>query len=217
MRKNILGVGLILLVAFGVMTVLYEIPQNTDKTYNSTVDMPAPWATDLWTALSFNGQSYQMANQYALRIQANPGDRIVFQTYLDQGNDGIWANVFVEQSDGTPILSYNTSTYYPTYSVVVGTPALPYYADTKVTFLGEYYNYQLELGVAVPYNTQLELTNGSYVWADLGSYQITANVYSQGLNQTYLIIAILFLIVGLITTIVGLVSKPKTFEAPPPP
>lgn len=200
MRKNILRIGVILLFAFLVMTVLYEIPPLiTVKTYNAKVDMAS-----VNGGLSYNGQVYQMA--YALYIQANFGDRIDISNILVRDNGGKWATIFVEYTNGTPILTSDTSGNL-FYSFYVGNTS----ASTPFDGAG----YRIELGVVIPtvVNSSTGLQEREFPPSSYGSYQITANVYSTRLNQNYLIIAILFLIAGLITPVLGLVLKPKRSEA----
>lgn len=190
MRKNVLIIGLILLVACGALNAVYEVPQETVKNYNAIVGFVGASGV-----LPYNGQNYQMA--YAFWVEAKDGDRIVITDELNSDNLLNWAKVFVEKFDGTPILTIDT--FAPTFnSMIVGTSSLPDYG---------YGGYRIELGV-VPAIWQ-KTPEGYINMTALGSYNITVHVYSHGLNQTYLILSVLSLIAGIAVTIVGLVLRPK--------
>jgi hypothetical protein len=198
-RKNILIIGLILLIACGALNAVYEVPQETVKSYNSIVGFNAG-------VLPYNGKNYEMA--YAFWVEAKDGDRIVITNELNSDNLENWATVFVERYNSTPILTLETFGQ-PSNSMIVGTSTLPDYGDG---------GYTIELGV-VPAIDQI-MADGYTNVTTLGSYNITVYVHSHGLNQTYLILSVLSLIAGIAVTIVGLVLRPKknlsNTNQPPP-
>jgi hypothetical protein len=202
-RKNVIIIGLILLIACGALYAVYEVPQETVKSYNATVGFLSSGS-----GLPYNGQTYSMA--YAFWVEAKDGDRIVITNELNSDNLENWATVFVERFDGTPIVTLDT--FEPTFnSMIVGTSNLPDYGDG---------GYRIELGV-VPFVDQ-KTPEGYINMTSLGSYNITVYVHSHGLIQTYLILSVLSLIAGIAVTIVGLVSRPKknllkTNQPPPSP
>ena len=182
MRKKILLVGVILLFAFFVTALIYEIPQTIDKIYNSTFSN--------WNGggLSYNGEVYQMASLGKLNIQANLGDKVVIND-MSTGAPINSVAVFIGNllNYSTPILTYGTTRSF-SYSGTVGTPSLPYAGLSE-----EASYYTINLGVL-----EIPADNGLVTNAYNGAYQIKVDVYSTGLNQNYLTIAIILLIAGLI-------------------
>lgn len=205
MRKTIFKIGVILLFAFFVIALMRDNPVSYGTTNQNIESVTGPLHN-----IAYNGQSYQVID-YNYSIQANPDDTIEL-TVLAHANSGVWATVFFEQSDGTPIFAYKTVTNYPaTYSMIVGsTLNLPNYGTTKDLPYnhGGSTTYLIQLGV-----TQQEMTNST--WNNgtaAGVYLITANIYSSNIHLTYEVIAIIFLIAGIITTLLGYYLKPKKSE-----
>jgi hypothetical protein len=148
-----------------------------------------------------------MAASGELNIQANLGDSVTINDLSTVGAPVNSIVVFIGNllNYSSPVIIYETQPSY-SWRGVAGTPSLPYVGSSNTCY------YTINLGV-------LEIPNGNgYVNnAYNGAYPIKVDVYSKGLNQNYITIAIIFLISGLVTTIVGLVSKAKTFETPPRP
>ena len=135
MRKNVFRIGLILLFAFLVITVLYELPSViTAKTYDTNVDMATANGR-----LYYNGTIYQTA--YALDFPASFGDRIVIIHNLIRNNDGNWATIFVEDLNGMPIIAIQTSASF-SYSFDVGNSSISKLFDAE--------HFRIELGVVLP-------------------------------------------------------------------
>jgi hypothetical protein len=198
MRKSILAIGLILLVAGGVLIALDETTYGLNTSYGLPADFALSNNQQLY---SYNGQQFVMIYN-PLEFQANVGDKLVITSTETRDNGGNWATLFIQSAyvnNPTNLLTYNTQAY-PIYTVDVGTIILP--NDQS----GIYY---ANLG-AVQTNTSADPQT-------LGAYTITVDVYSKGSNLMYLIIAVLFLIAGIVVTIVGLVLKSKAQKLPPPP
>lgn len=206
MMKTIFKIGVILLFAFFIIALVRDSPLSYGKT-NQNIESVTGQLHDL----SYNGQSYMVIG-YNYSIQANAGD-IIELTVLGYSNNGVWATVFFEQSDGTPIFAYKTVTNYPaTYSMKVGTPSLTHNGAPNVLPSnqgGGSTTYLIQLGV-----TQQEMTNQTWNnGVEAGIYKITANVYSNSIHLAYVVTAILFLIAGVITTLLGYFLNPKNLDS----
>jgi hypothetical protein len=213
MRKSVLAIGLILLVACGVLLALYEIPQNTEKTYNATAD----FANTGGYPRSYNGQTYWIT--YGGSFHAKAGDEILITFDPTRDNGGNWAIVFIEWQDPNyqNIPAYLTIDTFGNVScaVSVGTgyviQSYPTYSEVRGGVLPCYglndNGYDVRLGVVE--NSITDSSTNTLNIQSAGAYSITVDVTSKIQNPTYDILAFAFLIAGLVVTIVGLVSKSK--------
>lgn len=203
MRKKIVGVGLILLVAFLIIAVISDNPQSYATTYNA-FDMLEGSGRNI----SYEGQNYTLSS-FTSGAKVNLGDTLEL-TVLVKNINGVCATVFVEKSDGTPIFAYKTVTNYPaTYFMIVGNSNLTYYGtmrDLPYNQSEEGSIYRIQLGFI-----QQDLVNG--VWNNdgmNGQYLIMLKVYSNDVRLTYTALSFFFLIAGLVTTIIGFYLKQKS-------